>query len=163
MQSAWFPQQLTRQQLEERRLEAAKLIHQGEYTRSALARHFSVSLTTINTWIKRFRAEGEAGLRATISSGRPAGLKEAQKNTLIEKLRQGPRADGHQQALWTTKRVADLIGTTFGIWYHPDHVGRVLHQLGWTYQKPEKRAVERDEEAIGHWIEHTYPEIAKKP
>nr|WP_217218469.1 IS630 family transposase [Deinococcus peraridilitoris] len=162
MPSAWFPQQLTRQQLEERRLEAAKLIGQGDHTRSALAKHFSVSMTTIDTWIKRYRAEGEAALKATLATGRPAALTAEQKSQLVERLRQGPKAHGQQQDLWTTKRIADLIGVAFGVWYHHDHVRKLLHQLGWTYQKPEKRAVERDEQAIAHWVEVTYPELVKK-
>ena len=37
---------------------------------------------------------------------------------------------------------------TFAVWYDPDHVWKILQGLGWSSQKPEVRARERDEKAI---------------
>lgn len=46
---------------------------------------------------------------------------------------------------------------------HPGHLWRVLGALGWSVQKPERRALQRDEAAIAHWQEHTWPALKKKP
>jgi len=67
---------------------------------------------------------------------------------------------GWPNRLWTTARVAQLIRRHFGVSFHPDHVGRFLRQrLGWTPQKPRRRARERDEDAIAHWKTVTFPQI----
>ena len=65
--------------------------------------------------------------------------------------------------LWTCPRVAQLIAQRFRIRYHVDHLGRLLHALGWSPQKPARRAVERDEEAIQGWVKQTWPALKKKP
>ena len=57
-------------------------------------------------------------------------------------------ASGYRTELWTTARIAELISRNFGVTYHRDHVGRLLAALGFSYQKPEGRALERDDEAI---------------
>jgi hypothetical protein len=36
-------------------------------------------------------------------------------------------------------------------------------RLGWSLQRPERRAVERDESAIARWIAHEWPRIKKGP
>ncbi|WP_370657455.1 IS630 family transposase [Deinococcus sp. KNUC1210] len=162
MEERWHPQQLTRAQLEERRLAAAKQLEAGA-SRPQIKALFGVSYTTIQRWVARLEAEGEGALLATVSSGRPAALSVEQRDQLVTLLRQGAVAHHHAQDQWTTPRVRDLIGSTFGVWYHRDHVRKLMHSLGWSYQKPEKRALERDEQAITQWTEVTYLEIKKKP
>jgi transposase len=58
--------------------------------------------------------------------------------------------------------VAQWIEARFGIHYHRDHVCRLLHALGFSPQKPARRAVERDETAIADWIQQQWPAIKKK-
>ena len=86
-----------------------------------------------------------------------------QKERLSRLLLDGPRIHGYSTDLWTRKRVAQVIGKRIGVRYHPGHVSRLLHQLGWTPQKPERRAYERDEAAIRRWIEKDWPRIKKSP
>jgi len=59
--------------------------------------------------------------------------------------------------------VATVITRTFGVTYHAAHVGRLLAACGWSCQKPERRALERDEDAIAHWKRHRWSAIKKKP
>ena len=65
------------------------------------------------------------------------------------------QAAGFATDLWTCPRVARLIAQRFNVHYHVDHIGRLLHSLGWSPQKPTRRAVRRDEEAIRRWIKPT--------
>jgi hypothetical protein len=71
-------------------------------------------------------------------------------------------ANGFESDLWTCPRVAQLIARRFGIGYHVDHIGRLLHSLGWSPQRPTRRALERDEEGIQRWIRQQWPRIKKK-
>ena len=78
-------------------------------------------------------------------------------------LRQGAKAHGWPNQLWTTQRIAELIRRHFGVSLHHDHVGRFLRQrLKWSPQKPRRRARERDEEAIAHWKRDTFPDISRR-
>jgi transposase len=65
--------------------------------------------------------------------------------------------------LWTTARVAEVIRKSFRVRYHPDHVGRLLHGLGWSHQKPQKKALERDEAKIRRFIREDWPRVKKTP
>jgi Winged helix-turn helix/DDE superfamily endonuclease len=76
-------------------------------------------------------------------------------------LGQGALHAGYRTELWTIPRVAELIRDEFGVRYHPAHVWKLLTALGWSCQKPERRAVERDEAAIARWKREDWPRIKK--
>jgi transposase len=78
-------------------------------------------------------------------------------------LGRGPLAHGYRTDLWTTQRVAEVIQRTFGVRYHRAHVGRLLHRLGWSHQKPERRALERNDAAITAWVRTRWPQVKKTP
>jgi transposase len=79
-------------------------------------------------------------------------------------LAKGPRANGFATELWTLARVAEVIERVSGVRYHPGHVWRVLReQLGWSRQRPARRAVERDDEAIDQWVRERWPQVKKVP
>jgi len=70
-------------------------------------------------------------------------------------------ANGYRTELWTTARIAELIEKKFGVRYHRDHIGRLMASLGWTYQKPARRALQRDERKIEQWKKEDWPRIKK--
>jgi len=80
---------------------------------------------------------------------------------LLRLLLQGPLVHGYNTNVWTTARIAELIRREFGVSYHRDHIGRLMHSLNWSHQKPEKRAVERNEEVIERWKQKDWPRIKK--
>ena len=82
----------------------------------------------------------------------------------VAELLKGPKANGFGTELWTLARVAEVIEAVTGVSYHPGHVWRILReQLGWSRQRPARRAVERDEEAIEVWVKQRWPKIKKAP
>jgi transposase len=97
------------------------------------------------------------------SPGRPPKLSASERRRLAALLLRGAQAHGYATDLWTTTRVARVILREFRVRYHRAHVGRLLHALGWSVQKPERRALERNEERIEHWKRNTWPRIKKKP
>jgi transposase len=80
---------------------------------------------------------------------------------LLRLLLKGAPAYGYRTQLWTTARIAEVIGREFGVRYHRDHVGRLMHSLNWSPQKPEARALECDEEAVQRWKQKDWPRIKK--
>jgi len=87
-------------------------------------------------------------MRAKPAPGRPPKLDVEARKRLERALLEGARAAGFPTELWTCPRVAELIERCFGVRYHVDHIGRLLRALGWTPEKPERRALERDEAEI---------------
>jgi transposase len=80
----------------------------------------------------------------------------------VNLLTRGAVRAGYRTDLWTLPRVAALIHQAFGVRYHPAHVWKVLTALRWSCQKPERRAVERDEVAIARWTRQEWPRIKKR-
>jgi len=113
-------------------------------------------------WFEAWRRGGAKALRVGASPGRPPKLRPAEQRRLLKLLLKGPLAHGYRTNLWTTARIAEVIRREFGVDYHRDHVGRLMRHLGWSHQKPERRAVERDEEAIERWKRKDWPRVKKK-
>lgn len=147
-------------ELEARRLRAAELLRQGKGT-NEVARRVGVTSSCVSKWKKTLRKRGPDGLRAKPLPGRKPRLNGSQRRRLVAALRRGAVAAGYDNDLWTCRRVRDLIGKTEGVWYDFNHVGRILHALGFSVQKPEARARERDEKTIARWRKHDWPRIKK--
>jgi transposase len=130
---------------------------------SEIARTLGVDRRSVRRWRAAMEKEGAQGLAAHPASGRPALLSEAQKNKLERALRRGAQAVGYETDLWTCPRIAQVIASRLGVHYHVDHVCRLLHKLGWSPQRPQRKAMERDEEGIRQWVKQGWTGIKKKP
>lgn len=148
--------------LEKRRLKAAQLFDQG-LSRAAVAKRLGVAFESANRWHKAWQRAGVGGLRKAGRAGRKPKLEPFQLLAVEAALQRGPEALGYVTKLWTLPRVAELIAQQTGVSFHPAHVGRVLRRLGWSCQKPARRALERDEAKIRHWKRYRWPALKKKP
>jgi len=147
---------------EQRRLAAMTLLEQG-WSGSKVARHFGVTAGAISQWKAAYRQYGPDGLKATPHTGRPPKLTASQLKLLEKLLIRGPEKHGYANGLWTLSRVAVVIQKHFGITYDASGVWHMLARMGWNCQKPERRARERDEDAIVSWIRNDWPRIKKLP
>jgi len=152
----------TTEELEARRRRAVDMLQAGSGVRE-VARIVGVHPGSVSRWKKMVETGGPEALKAKPPPGRGARLSKAQRQRLAALLLRGPRAWGYKTDLWTLKRVAEVIEKHFGVRYHPSHVWRVLRALGWSCQKPERRARERDEDAIRRWRPVEWPRIKKSP
>ena len=151
-----------REQAQARRLAAAELFADG-VAQVEIARRFGVTATAVCKWHKRWLAEGTDGLRSKGQPGYPPLLDQAQRAELAEVLKAPPEASGFDGG-WTLARVATVIRRRFGVLYrYPSVVWNLLHRMGFTVQRPARRAVERDEQAIGDWREHTWTQLVEPP
>jgi transposase len=147
--------------LEVRRHQAARLFAAGRETQGAIARRLGVSRQSVMRWYRAWRQGGRAALGAAGRAGRKPRLAAEQLGRVETALRQGPRAYGFRTNLWTLPRVARVIKQLTGVQYHPGHVWRLLGALDWTLQRPAKRAKERNETAIRHWVTTRWPAVKK--
>jgi len=120
------------------------------------------AVSAVWQWRETFRREGAGGLAAKPTPGRPSKLSAQQRQRLPQILAVGAQRYGYPNDLWTTRRIAAVIQQELKVNYHPAQVSRILRDLGWSYQKPERRAVERNQAAIDHWKRYRGVEIKKK-
>ena len=145
---------------EARRLQAWSLYEQG-WKQRMIAQALGVSEGAVSPWLNRGRQDGVAGLRRVPPSGAPPRLTTDQRNQLLALLEQGAEAAGFRGQRWTGSRIARVIHTHFGVTYHPHYVSHLLKSWGWSWQKPQKKAQQRDEPAIAQWHSYTRPAIKK--
>lgn len=148
------------QALEQRRRRVIALL-QKNLSLHEIARRMGCNASSVLRWRDAWRRGGRDALKAKPASGRPSRLTSKQKTRLIGLLVRGAMAQGHRTELWTTERIARLIEQKLGVQYHRNHVGKLLHQLGWSHQKPERRALERNEPAIAEWKRTVWPAVKK--
>jgi transposase len=146
--------------LERRRHRAVELVDQGE-SPSTVARILGVHETSVHRW--RRMARRPQGLNAKPVPGPTPGLSDYHLRKLERLLLQGAKKHGWPNQLWTASRVARLIQQRFGISYHPEHVRKILKQrLGWTSQKPQRKARERDDKEVERWLGDALPRILRE-
>ncbi|HEY6967835.1 MAG TPA: winged helix-turn-helix domain-containing protein [Candidatus Angelobacter sp.] len=147
--------------MQHKREHAIELLRQG-YTQKEVARIMKVDARSVRRWKAAHQAGGQKALHAVAASGRPSKLTPPQRQRLEKQLLRGASAAGFATDLWTCPRVAEHIERTFGLRYHVDHIGRLLHAMNWSPQKPTRKAMERDEEGIRQWVKQVWPAIKKK-
>jgi transposase len=146
--------------IEARRHQALRLLDEG-YTLNEVGRMVDSAASSVMRWRDAREREGEKGLRVRVSPGRPATLTPAQRKRLVKLLLKGALANGFATELWTTARVGTLIQRHCRAQFHRSHVARLLHDLGFSCQKPERRALERDEARIEQWKRSEWPRVKK--
>jgi len=149
------------QELERVRLIAANMFELGLQTQQVAA-SLSVDDQTVRRWRRIFKAGGHPGLRSKSHPGGKSRLSQQQRDQLAQMLLKTPAELGFAKYLWTTELIAALILREFGVNYHHDYVGTMLHEMGFTHQKPARRSKERDEARIDSWRGNMWPALLKK-
>lgn len=147
--------------LEARRREGMRLLAR-KIPQAEVARRLGVTPAAVCKWAARRKAQPTAPWQRR-PLGKPPKLTLRHKEQLRAALNQGAQAHGFLNELWTLPRIAQVLERMCGVRLHPGHLWRVLGALGWSVQKPERRAFQRDEAAIAHWKRHTWPALKKKP
>jgi transposase len=145
-----------------RRVRAGQMLLAGK-TPAQAAHAVGVARQTVYTWKALLDEGGIDALRAMPERGRPARLDDEQLQALGRALLQSPTEHGFGTELWTLKRVGVLIERLYGVKFGQTHIWRILGGLGFSVQKPERRAIERDEDAVQTWKHKTWPGLKESP
>ena len=142
----------SKEELEARRKQAVRLLNRTDMSVSDVAEVEGVSRQSVNNWKNTYQEEGMEGLEAIPSSGgRNPDLPGEKFPELEELLLEGAEAHGFEGDLWTLPRVAQLIEDEFDVDVTPRTAGNYLDKLGWSNQRPQRRAAKRDAEEIQQW------------
>ena len=144
-----------------RRLRAAELFAAG-VGQAEVARQLGVSRQSAHLWYQRWQADGVEGLRSQGPTGPAPRLSDSQLHQVEQALLEG--ANGFVGELWTLDRIAMVVERLTGVRHHPAWVWALLrYRLGWTVQRPMRRAAERDQDGIDHWVKERWPRILQPP
>ena len=146
------------EQLAKRRKRALELLESGKRVKE-VAKIIGVTERSIRYWQKE--ANEPKDKSATRSPGHPSHLSAEQLSRLEQELLQGAYAQGYAEDYWTLDRIARLIWDKFQVCYHPVSVWYIMKRIGWSNQRPQRQALQRDDEAIRRWKRYTWPRIKK--
>ena len=127
-----------------------------------LAAELAVTRGSVNRWLQWYEALGVEGLVTGTPPGPVPKLSDAQRGELTVLIESGSREAGYTSGVWTGPMIGDLIAQRFGIRYHNHHVPRLLHELGFSVQRPRRRLARADAEAQAVWLREKLPRIKKK-
>ncbi|WP_206040612.1 winged helix-turn-helix domain-containing protein [Rhodococcus sp. HNM0563] len=147
--------------LRDRRMRAAEMFAAGR-RQIDVAVELEVTQQTASRWYRQWADGGSEALEGPRRAGRRPRLDDTQIETVREELLKGPQAHGFATGVWTLGRVAIVIERLTGVTYGPTQTWTILRtRLGWSRQRPARRAVERDEDAVVAWRENEWPRIKK--
>jgi len=144
-----------------KRLQAVILNSHG-HSSGELATILSAPRSKVSEWLSLFEKYGVEGLLEGYRSGRPALLTQEQLMELYDIVESGPVAYGLDSGIWTSPMIARVIEEEYGILYHPGHVRKLLHKLGFSVQRPKRVLALADEEKKDQWHRKTFPNLKKK-
>ena len=124
-----------------------------------VAEAYGVNRTTLFRWLHRFTVDGQRGLERRVGSGRPRLLAALDMEAINDIVLEPASVFGFETDLWTVGRLRRVIREQHGITVSPDTVWRRLREAGFTYQKPERRYFEVNEEARQDWLRVDAPRI----
>lgn len=131
-------------------------------SKSKAARVHKVSRYSVVKWVQVYGSGGVSALKAG-KRGRPkapAALRPHQCATVVTLIsNSSPEQLQLDFMLWTRQAVLDLIRRRFGVKLSLSTVGRLLRRWGLTPQKPIRRAYERDDAQVRHWLTDKFPAI----
>ena len=131
-------------------------------TQASVAEGLGVHPVTVAKWMARHRTEGEGGLTAKPTPGRPRFLTPDQERQVKSWLSQKPTEHGFRTDLWSARRIVELIRRNFSVAFHPASMRRWLTERGYSPQRPARKARQRNDDAIVHWVANDWPRIQKK-
>jgi transposase len=149
----------TSEQLARRRQRARGLLRRGQNPKQ-VAYRVGATERSVRRWQAESKHPTKPGSRKR-APGRPCRLNPSQCRRLLADLEQGAFEYGYVDDYWTLDRIAHVIWELFQVRYRSASVWYLLQRLDWSCQKPQRRALHRDDEAIAHWKHYIWPHIKK--
>jgi|SRR5487761_542911 len=144
-----------------KRLHAVTLNHDG-LSSGQIAACLDAPRSKVSQWLSDYERYGYQALLEGQRSGRPGQLTQSQRRQLEDIIDSGPTSWGFLAGVWSAPMVARVISAEFGIDYTARHVRRLLHEWGFSVQRPRRKLLRADPVEQNRWRRYTYPRLKKK-
>lgn len=146
---------------EELRIRGVKAVQSGQ-SPEEVAVALGVQRSTIYNWLSRYATGGLKNLkRRGRRAGRPSIVQGRHLKWIYNMVKKDPEQLKFPFALWTKKRILQAIKEKYGISLSITSTGRLLHKLGFTCQKPIKKAYEQSPSLVKKWLKTEYLRIKR--
>ncbi|MBF0434189.1 MAG: transposase, partial [Magnetococcales bacterium] len=150
---------LNHKTLEEIRIRAVRRVEAGESPETVI-QALGFHRSCIYEWIAKYREGGIDALRAKLAPGKTPKLNGKHMKWLYTSIvGKNPLQLRFPFALWTRSMVRELIRRELGIALSECQVGRLLHKLGLSPQKPVRKAWQRNDVWVDRWRREEFPAI----
>jgi len=146
------------EQLAKRQKRALDLLESGKRVKE-VAKIIGVTERSVRYWQKETKDPKDKS--DTRPPGHPSHLSNVQLEKLKQELLRGAYEQGYAEDYWTLDRMARLIWDKFKVRYHPGSVWYIMKRIGWSNQRPQRQALQRDDDTIQRWKKYTLPRIKK--
>ena len=136
-------------------------LYKAGWKQAAIAQAFGLTQRWVSRTLKKYQYQGSDALQEGKRTGAPARLSPEQLSQLVIELNKGAEYHGFNGAIWTRPRINEVIKKSFGVSYDPSQIGRILKKVGWSRQKPQRKARQQDGVAVAQWRQETIPELKK--
>jgi transposase len=144
------------------RIRAVQMVEAGE-SPEVVVKALGFSRGRIYEWLARYQEGGLEALRFKGIPGKKPQLSAADLKKLARIITdKNPRQLKFGFALWTRDMIRQLILDEFGVSLSVSQVGRLLHQMGMSPQRPLYRAYQQDPERVERWMKEEFPAIQKQ-
>lgn len=125
-----------------------------------IAEALGVTKGAVSQWLKKARTVPEEqqalALRVKKSTGRKPVLSAQNRSDLLVLVERGAEAFGFIGDVWTSHRVRVVARRELGLVVGLTTIKKFLHQAGYSAQKPEVRATQKNDKAVagfrGGWV-----------
>jgi len=136
-------------------------LHQAGWKQLAIAQAFGLTQPWVSRTLKKYQQQGATALQEGKRTGAPTRLSTEQLSQLVAELSKGAQQHGFSGAIWTRPRVNQVLKKLFDVSYDPSQIGRILKKLGWSRQKPQRKARQQDSQVVAHWREEHLSKLKK--
>ena len=153
---------LTHSQNEMIRIQAVKAVRLNHQSPEEVIKTFGLHRSVIYKWLKKYDEGGMEALVSKKAKGPESKLTPRQKLQLAKYLVKNPLQLKFEFALWTIEMISEVIELKFGVTYSLVQVGRILKEIGFSWQRPLERAYQQDPVKVEKWLQREYPAIKKE-
>jgi transposase len=132
-------------------------------TKARIACDLGCSAATVDNIRSRYQAQGREGLRRSKSPGRPSRATAAYRAALRQTIQTPPPRLGYGFSTWSVARVGQHLKRQTGIMFSDDQLGRLLHQEGFSVQRPKHTLKGKRDESAYEQARQELQDMKKKP
>jgi len=162
----YYPQKLvfTSRRMEQQwiRTQGVKMMSEG-FRAKEVANFFEVSVRSVYGWVATFSESGLRGLQAKEGAGRPPKVSQEQMKWIANTVRDNtPDQLKFEFGLWTLRLIGQVVERELGLVLSKPTLGKIMRNLGFTPQRPLRRAYEQDALLVEDWLTTRLPKLRQR-
>lgn len=151
---------MSRKDKEKRRMKAGRMFRKG-VSQADIARRLGVTPAAVKYWRDAWKKKGIKGLKSKGHPGFASKFTPKKRAKLKRIILKGAKYYGYPTDFWTISRIMAVTKKELKLSFKKSWIWVIVLSLGFTCQKPQAKAKERNEKAISDWKTKIWPGLKK--